>query len=219
MSDTFAREVEEALQEDFYKQLWDKYGSTVVTVLVLVILGTAVYSGYTHYYNSKNRKATTQLITFLDKKESAGRDDLHGLHKAIADLSRAEDALQNKNSAEAHAIYASLYDNDTVPAFHRDMAIVLDVFLSLSEQQNTPKEAGDYFAMLAPLLEDPTATFHGTALFLRGLVEAQVENDPAKASATFLEITALETAAFSLQTEARALSTYYTLQTPNSEAQ
>ena len=40
MSDIF-REIEEDLQRDRYKKLWEKYGNLVIAAAVVLVLGTA----------------------------------------------------------------------------------------------------------------------------------------------------------------------------------
>ncbi len=47
--DTFLREVDEAVRQDKYKQLWDRYGIHALIAAVVIIGGVAGYKGWIYW--------------------------------------------------------------------------------------------------------------------------------------------------------------------------
>jgi hypothetical protein len=74
MSDqSFLREVDEAVRQERYRALWDKYGLYVLALAVLTIAGVAGYNAWNYWRQSEAQKAGaefTQALS-LDEAESA----------------------------------------------------------------------------------------------------------------------------------------------------
>ena len=64
---SFFREVDEAVRQERYRALWDKYGLYIIGLAVLLVVGVAGYNGWTYYKESEAQNAGaefTQALTF-----------------------------------------------------------------------------------------------------------------------------------------------------------
>jgi hypothetical protein len=64
-SDTFLREVEEAVRQERYKALWDKYGVYVLILAALIVAGVAGHTAWTYWQESKAEQAGTKFTQAL----------------------------------------------------------------------------------------------------------------------------------------------------------
>ena len=90
MSDSLLQEIDDALKADRAAQLWQKYRSTIVTFVAVVILGTAANSIWQHYRESRGGE---MLVAFTDNQkllESGKADDAAAGFKKIADGAQGE---------------------------------------------------------------------------------------------------------------------------------
>jgi hypothetical protein len=66
MSDnSFFREVDEAVRQDRYKALWDKYGVSVLVLAALLVAGVAGYKGWTYWQERQAQEAGTKFTEAL----------------------------------------------------------------------------------------------------------------------------------------------------------
>lgn len=75
MSDeSLFREVDEEVRQQEYKKLWDKYGTTLIAVCVLIVAVVAGWKGYQHY---QRQQTEAESILFFDgvKAAQAGKVD------------------------------------------------------------------------------------------------------------------------------------------------
>ncbi|MBM3543883.1 MAG: tetratricopeptide repeat protein [Alphaproteobacteria bacterium] len=63
--DTFLREVEEAVRQERYKALWDKYGVIILVLAVLVVAAVAGHTGWTYWQERNAQEAGTQFTQAL----------------------------------------------------------------------------------------------------------------------------------------------------------
>jgi len=81
--DTFLREVDEAVRQDQYKQLWDRYGIYALGAAVLVVAGVAGYKGWSYWQMKQAQDAGakfTQALGMEDGVDAAkGREMLAAL--------------------------------------------------------------------------------------------------------------------------------------------
>ncbi len=71
--DTFLREVDEAVRQDQYKQLWDRYGVYALGVAVLVVAGVAGYKGWTYWQEKRAQDAGAQFSQALARRAPTPR--------------------------------------------------------------------------------------------------------------------------------------------------
>ena len=66
MSDnSFFREVDEAVRQERYKALWDRYGLIVIVLAVALIVGVAGYNLWTYWQTSQSQEAGAEFTQAL----------------------------------------------------------------------------------------------------------------------------------------------------------
>src|SRR5262249_62236175 len=80
MSDCdFFREVDDAVRQDRYKELWDKYGVYALAAAALVVVGVAGFKPWSYWQEQRAQQAGTefsQAVTKLDNGDAAKARDL-----------------------------------------------------------------------------------------------------------------------------------------------
>lgn len=75
MSDnSFFREVDEAVRQDQYKALWDKYGILVLVIAACVIAGVAAYKGWNYWQTKQAQKAGAEFTRALTLESPPASD-------------------------------------------------------------------------------------------------------------------------------------------------
>jgi hypothetical protein len=72
--DSFLREVDEAVRQDRYQKLWDKYGIYALAAAALLVASVAGYKGWTYWQEKQAREAGakfTQALSFEDGPDAA----------------------------------------------------------------------------------------------------------------------------------------------------
>lgn len=79
--DTFLLEVDEAVRQDKYRQLWDRYGIYALVGAVLVVAGVAGYKGWTYWQEKQAQDAGSKFSLALEEGADAtkAREILTGL--------------------------------------------------------------------------------------------------------------------------------------------
>lgn len=72
MSDnSFFREVDEAVRQDQYKTLWDKYGVYLIVLAAVIVAGVAGYKGWTYWQERQAQEAGAEFTQALALKGEA----------------------------------------------------------------------------------------------------------------------------------------------------
>lgn len=133
--DAFLREVDEELRRDQMGQLWRRYGTLAVAV---IILGMAALAGWLWWQGDQQKKAgrdgelLTQAITDLSQGKDAGvqakLDTLSAspsqAYRASAKLTKAAVAGEKGDVKAAIAQYKLVADDPAYPQAFRDLARV-----------------------------------------------------------------------------------------------
>jgi hypothetical protein len=93
MSDQFFREVEEAVRQDRYKKLWDRYGVYALGAAGLLVVGVAGYQGWNFWQQKQAQQAGADFTKALSMAEEGG--DTAEVAKAVEKLN----ALAEKGPA------------------------------------------------------------------------------------------------------------------------
>lgn len=131
MSDeSLFREVDEEVRQEQFKKLWDRYGSLIVAVCVLVIVGVAGFKGW-QFWQLKQSEAAGQAFFEAVKLANTGKGDEalkqfeaigHVGYKQLAEL-RAAAALADAGKAdEAVKMFDAVAGNGSAAAPLRDLA-------------------------------------------------------------------------------------------------
>lgn len=85
MSDRdFFREVDEAVRQDKYKQLWDQYGVYALGIAAAVVVGVAGYKGWIFWQEKRAADAGAQFSQALRLEESADAAQAREILTALA---------------------------------------------------------------------------------------------------------------------------------------
>jgi hypothetical protein len=84
-SDTFLREVEEAVRQERYKALWDKYGLFVLGLIVLGVVGVAGHTGWTYWQERQNQEAGSKFSQALMLEDGANQAKAQEMLSSLAE--------------------------------------------------------------------------------------------------------------------------------------
>ena len=84
-SDTFLREVEEAVRQERYKALWDKYGLVVLGLIVLGVAGVAGHTGWTYWQERQSQEAGSKFTQALLLEDGADQAKAQEMLSSLAE--------------------------------------------------------------------------------------------------------------------------------------
>jgi len=137
VSDLF-REIEEDLQRDRYKKLWDKYGNLVIAAAVVLVAATAGWQGW-KAYRLRQEEALGQRYETAVQLAHAGKTveaeasfaklaaDANAGYNALSRLQEAALLAKAGKREEAIAVYDKLAQDGAVERPYRDLATLLAV--------------------------------------------------------------------------------------------
>jgi hypothetical protein len=125
MSDQFFREVDEAVRQDRYQQLWDQYGVYILAAAALIVVGVAGYKGWSFWQEKQAQEAGdtfTQALSFKDGADAAkAREMLSALaekgpegYRVLARFQLAGAAAKAGEADKAVAEYDALAKDPSV---------------------------------------------------------------------------------------------------------
>lgn len=92
-TEVLIRDAEEALQQERLKELWKQWGTTLIGMAVMLVIGTGAGVAWREWNRTKNEQATAQLVNLLGQEDIVigpeTERDLGKNHAAIAYLSKA----------------------------------------------------------------------------------------------------------------------------------
>ncbi len=156
-SEELFREVDEELQREKLLALWRRYGSWVVGVALVIVIGVAAFLGWQrweeHARQSQAQEFAEAMRTFADRRYPEAALALSKFaasakpgFAAIARLSQARAQIQAGDQKAARATLEALADNDKVDPLFRSLARLLDI----SRQIDTA-DPKDLIRQLEPL--------------------------------------------------------------------
>jgi hypothetical protein len=194
MSDQFLREVDEAVRQDRYRALWDRFGLYILGAAALIVVGVAGYKSWSHWQTVKAQEAGTAFTNALAMQESGQRDKANEALTALADkgppgyrvLSRFQLAVSTAAAGDvekAVAIYDALAAEPSTDSILKGLATIQAATLRL--------ETADYAEMQQRLkgLIDQGSPWRYSARELLGLSAYRVKNMP-EAEKQFSELLA-----------------------------
>ncbi len=195
MSDRdFFREVDEAVRQDRYKALWDKFGVYIMAGAALIVAAVGGYKAWSYWQESKARQAGSEFSNALVLQDSGQVDKAREVFAALAEkgpagyrvLSRfqlAVSAAQAGDAEKAVALYDALSTDASTDSILKGLAIIQAATLRL--------ETADYAEMERRLkgLIDADSPWRYSARELLGLSAYRLKNMP-EAEKQFSELLA-----------------------------
>ncbi len=151
--DVFMREVDEALRQDEMLGAVKRWGRPIGAAVAVALLGLAGYLWWEHSTKQAAGERGEQMTIALDRVEQGRLDladkqleplakDSHGGTAAVAQIMRANIALQQNRKDEALRLYNAVAANADAPKPLRDLATIRGVaanFDAMAPQQVVDK--------------------------------------------------------------------------------
>jgi hypothetical protein len=142
MSDRdFFREVDEAVRQDRYKELWDKYGVYALAAAALIVAGVAGFKVWTYWQERQAQEAGTefsQAVSELDRGDAKARDALNALaekgpagYRVLSRFQLAAAEAQAGNTDKAVALYDTLANDSETDTILKGLATIQAATLRL----------------------------------------------------------------------------------------
>src|SRR5215470_1637769 len=143
MSDRdFFREVEDAVRQVRYKELWDKYGVYALAAAALVVVGVAGFKLWSYWQEQRAQQAGTefsQAVTKLDNGDAAKARDLFNSlankgptgYQILSRFQLAAAEAQAGNTDKAVALYDALAADPETDTILKGLATIQAATLRL----------------------------------------------------------------------------------------
>jgi hypothetical protein len=160
MADIFD-EVSEELKQDQLKQIWNKYSKYIISVAFILFISVLGYFFYDKWKLEKIEVSSSQFfsgIEKLEKKEflssieifSKNVDQAHQGYKTLSLFGIAEANFKIGKVDEMILNYKSIYENQNIDVYYRDLARLLSVMKDNVSSYETQKK------ILDPILNSPS---------------------------------------------------------------
>ncbi len=190
MADIF-REVDDMMKQERLEKFWKQNALWIIAFVVLTIVGTAAYSGYTSWNNGVKERQTAQLLAMFDEPdfpqglEAAAKNFRAGL-RGIALLGAAQHQMDAGKSESALEFYNLAANDSAIPDEFRDMGTLMsakiDGALTPDQKQekletiyNNAASPWQYHAWLeAALIEaHDKGNYSDARIYLERIIKAQ----------------------------------------------
>ncbi len=145
--DSFIREVNEELRSEQVKAVWTRFGSIIIGVAILIVLGTIGKVGYEYWHETSASKSGDEFLAALTLSRENKTDE------AIAALTALE-----KDGYGAYPVLAKMRAA-TLQAQKGDVAGAVQVFSDISKDGSLPQAMRDAARIRAAYLLVDTGTY------------------------------------------------------------
>ena len=211
MSDIF-REVDEDLRRDRAEHVFKKYGGYMVAAAVALVAGTAGYTAWRNWQQSKQQQDTAALVTAISQTAQGPDKGVEALAAyagnadprmaALAQFNAAALLLRQGKPADAASIYDGIAANGSVDSVYRDLATLLGAM-----QRVETGDPAQLTAKLQPLTVD-TSPWRFTARELTGVLAVRA-GDKDKARGLFQQLADDQQAPSGVRSRAADLASLY----------
>lgn len=175
------QELEESVKQDRINQIWKDYGSYVIAGAALIVLMTAFASFRGNYEMKTNAHNTGMVMKALEEKESAKvltetAEALKPGQRAVALLTAAGLALQDKKYEDALARYRTVSEDKSLPALYRDMAALMSVRTEWGFGKEK-KDPAVYLGYLGTIIQDDKNPWRFHARMQAAMITAHDKED------------------------------------------
>lgn len=145
--DSFIREVNEELRSEQVKAVWTRFGSIILAIAVLIVLGTIGKVVYEYWHETSASKSGDQFLAALSLTKEDKADE------ALAALATLE-----KDGYGAYPVLAKMRAA-TLTAQKGDTAAAVQAFSEISKDANLPQAMRDAARLRAAYLLVDTGTY------------------------------------------------------------
>ena len=159
MADIFD-EVSEELKQDQLIKLWKKYSKLIIILILLIIISLASYQAYVIWNKKKIEAISEQYFQALEKLKDKNFSKSHSLflnnsqnhtsgYSILSLFGLAETNYQNGKIDEMILNYKTIYDDESIDIFYRNLSRILSVLKDNSSSFKQQK------LLLEPILRSP----------------------------------------------------------------
>ena len=159
MADIFD-EVSEELKQDQLIKLWKKYSKLIIILILFIIISLVSYQAYVIWNRKKLEAVSEQYFQALEKLDDKNYSKSHSLflnnsqnHKSgysiLSLFGLAETNYQNGKIDEMILNYKTIYDDESIDIFYRNLSRILSVLKDNSSSFDQQK------LLLEPVLKSP----------------------------------------------------------------
>ena len=160
MADIFD-EVSEELKKDQLIQTWKKYSKVIIIVISLIIISLVTYQAYITWNKKTLEVISAQYFQALESLEEKNYSISHSLflnnsqnrkngYSILSIFGLAESNYQNGKIDEMILNYKTIYDNESIDIYYRNLSRILSVLKDNSSSFDQQK------LLLEPILKSPS---------------------------------------------------------------
>ena len=160
MADIFD-EVSEELKQDQLIKTWKKYSRLIILLILIIIISLVTYQAYITWNKNKIKTISEQYFQALEELENKNYSKSSSLflgnsqneksgYKILSLFGLAETNYQNGKINEMIVNYKTIYDDDSIDIFYRNLSRILSVLKDNSSSFDQQK------LLLKPILNSPS---------------------------------------------------------------
>ena len=160
MADIFD-EVSEELKKDQLIQTWKRYSKLIITLILIIIVSLFSYQTYITWNKKQMEAISEQYFQAIEKLEDKNYSKSHSLflnnsqnyksgYSILSLFGLAETNYQNGKINEMTLNYKTIYDNESLDIYYRNLARILSVLKDNSSSFDQQK------LLLDPILNSPS---------------------------------------------------------------
>ncbi|WP_182419185.1 tetratricopeptide repeat protein [Bartonella sp. HY038] len=138
--DSFIREVNEEIRQEKARALWGKFGPMIIGAAVALVLGTAVWQGYSYWQNKKAGTIGDAMLTAESLVKGGKVDEAiaalkqiesseFGGYPSLAQMREAGLTLEQGNKQAAVAMFDKIAQNSDTPSALKDIASIRAAYI------------------------------------------------------------------------------------------
>ncbi len=135
LSDSIFREVDDDIKREKLENFWKEYGNTIIAIVVILILGTALNSFVRHYKYNQYVTQTDQVLSYFEQVDTLNKQDQMAKLQELTAKTKggAGDVLK----LQLAALHYQMDDLDAALAIYKDLAddAVHDIYEEMAELQ------------------------------------------------------------------------------------
>ena len=205
-------EVDEAMRWERIEKFWKAYGNYVITAILIIVIGTAVFEGWRAYQTHVRSVSSEKFLTLLQDEKfpeniKGAENEIGGPVEGVALVMAAGDYLKKDKPKEALELFERAIADSATSKEMRQLATLMRARLISSDAAN--KE--DLVKTLEPIIRDKKSPWRAYALLESAALAANRSGDFEKARGYLKQIIEEENLPQSIYAKAHALDQIYTM--------